>query len=89
MVKTTTQPDSKLQVGGVAVTRSQFNVLFAEVNQAIKDFAVQTGLKLPNIQDLGTALQAPRGENGGFIPSFIGPWSAVYKGSYCATEGSY
>ncbi|GJE97056.1 tyrosine kinase domain-containing protein [Phanerochaete sordida] len=88
MVEASTQPDSKLQVGGVAVTRAQFNVLFAEVNQAIKDFAVQTGLKLPNIQDLGIALRIPRGNHGGLTPTVVGTWAMIYKGSYCATEGS-
>lgn len=60
MVDAARLADSALQIAGVALTRAQFNVLFAEVNRAVRDFAVWNGLKVLDVQDLGTALQVSR-----------------------------
>ncbi|GJE91740.1 kinase-like protein [Phanerochaete sordida] len=71
------RPGNTLWVAGVALTRAQLNVLFAEVNQVVKDFAVQTGLKLPDVQDLGSALQVV----GWPIAEY--EYTDVFQGSFC------
>lgn len=75
------QPDSRLQVAGIAMTRAQFNVLFAEVDRAVKEFAIWTDLKLPETHDLGTALQVRRSEAATH-------WTEVFLGSFCARKES-
>ncbi|GJE91741.1 kinase-like protein [Phanerochaete sordida] len=83
MVDAARQHDVTLQVAGVALTRAQFNVLFAEVNRAIKGFAVRNGLRVLDVQDLGTALQVCGWQIAGTH------WTDVHQGSFCVAIKEY
>lgn len=82
MTEASWKSDSELNVAGVALSRAQFNILFTEVNQAIKEFALQTGLKLPDVIDLGCALHVSRNEEGECTPKWATQWASGYVGNY-------